>query len=203
MHSGDAITSMDEIVLRAIAKWPNVPSVYNWLALDRRGNWLVKGERIGNMAVVDFIGRNYAADDQGRWFFQNGPQRVFVDLAYTPLIYRLLPQNQLSAHTGTDARMLKAAWIDEQGDFLLETELGIGLVSDRDLALLIEHLRQAGNEPASEDALAALMHGTADPDMELALERQRVRILRIRSDTVATRFRFNPRPRPAPGEPGC
>jgi len=59
-------TRMDEIVLRAIAKWPDVPSVYNWLRLDRRGNWLVKGERIGNAAVVEFIGRNYEQDAQRR-----------------------------------------------------------------------------------------------------------------------------------------
>jgi len=39
---------VDEAVLRSIAKWPNVPAVYGWLKLDRRGNWLIKGERIAN-----------------------------------------------------------------------------------------------------------------------------------------------------------
>ncbi|TMH99667.1 MAG: DUF2946 family protein, partial [Betaproteobacteria bacterium] len=29
---------MDELVARSLAKWPNVPAVYGWLALDRRGN---------------------------------------------------------------------------------------------------------------------------------------------------------------------
>ena len=90
---------MDEIVVRAMQKWPNVPNVFGWLKLDRRGHWLVKSrtggdartvfERISNAAVVEFIGRNYQADDKGRWFFQNGPQRVFVTLEYTPLVYRL------------------------------------------------------------------------------------------------------------------
>jgi hypothetical protein len=61
---------MDEIVRRAIAKWPDVPSVFNWLALDRRGNWLVKGERISNPAVVDFIGRNYEHDRRGAGSFK-------------------------------------------------------------------------------------------------------------------------------------
>src|SRR5919199_5142149 len=77
---------MDPPVARAMAKWPNVPAVYGWLALDRRGNWLIKGERIANAALRDFIGRNYAADSNGRWYFQNGPQRVFVSLAYTPWV---------------------------------------------------------------------------------------------------------------------
>jgi len=79
---------VDEIVARSLAKWPNVPAVYGWLALDRRGNWRIKGEKIGNAALRDFIGRNYQADEKGRWYFQNGPQRVFVSLAYTPLVVR-------------------------------------------------------------------------------------------------------------------
>jgi hypothetical protein len=193
---------MDEIVLRALAKWPNVPAVYNWLALDRRGNWLIKGERIGNVAVAEFIARNYAADDAGRWFFQNGPQRVFVDLAYTPLIYRLLPDQRVSAHTGAQARALHGAWIDEHGDFLLKSELGVGLVSDRDLSMLVERL-QMGNDPVGDDLLEAFAQGAPNSGIELALGTQRLRIERIRSDTVAARFGFNPKPRPAPGEPEC
>lgn len=80
---------MDQVVLRSMAQWPQLPAVYGWLALDRRGNWLLKEPgserfgRIGNAAMRDFISRNYAADERGRWFFQNGPQRVYVQLAYT------------------------------------------------------------------------------------------------------------------------
>ena len=80
--------AMDEIVARSMAKWPDVPDVYGWLALDRRGNWLLRGERIGNRALREFIGRNYQSDARGCWYFQNGPQRVFVALAYTPLVVR-------------------------------------------------------------------------------------------------------------------
>ena len=49
---------MDEMVARSLAKWPDVPAVYGWLSLDRRGNWRIKGEKIGNTALRDFIGRN-------------------------------------------------------------------------------------------------------------------------------------------------
>ena len=77
---------MDPIVARAMARWPNVPAVYGWLALDRRGNWLIKGERITHQSMREFIARNYQPDDAGRWYFQNGPQRVYVTLAYTPLV---------------------------------------------------------------------------------------------------------------------
>jgi hypothetical protein len=78
---------MDSVVARAMAKWPNVPAVYGWLSLDRRGNWLIKGERITNGALREFIARNYEAQADGRWYFQNGPQRVYVTLAYTPLVH--------------------------------------------------------------------------------------------------------------------
>jgi len=75
---------MDADVLAAIAKWPNVPAVYGWLLLTKRGEWRIRGEPIVNAAIGDFIGRNYAADDRGRWFLQNGPQRVYVDLELSP-----------------------------------------------------------------------------------------------------------------------
>ncbi|XOT98625.1 DUF2946 family protein, partial [Alcaligenes pakistanensis] len=33
-----------------------------------------------------FFNRNYQADEKGRWFIQNGPQRVYVRLDAAPLI---------------------------------------------------------------------------------------------------------------------
>ena len=81
---------MDEIVKAALKKWPNVPHCYGWLALDARGDWYmrderiqhagpfprVKGSRIQHEKLREFIERNYLHDDAGCWFFQNGPQRV-------------------------------------------------------------------------------------------------------------------------------
>ena len=49
---------MDALVARSMAKWPNVPAVYGWLELDRRGSWRIKGERIGHRGLCDFIARN-------------------------------------------------------------------------------------------------------------------------------------------------
>ncbi len=189
---------MDEIVLRSMLKWPDVPSVYGWLELDRRGSWRVKGasgafSRITNAAVVDFIGRNYAADGAGRWYFQNGPQRVFVALEYTPWVWRLDDAaSRLVSHTGAAAGELRAAFLDERGALLLETALGIGLVSDRDLAAIAEHVPAQVPEGVAAGAVA-----------ECTLLGQRVRVAPIRSGEVAARFAFVPRPRPAPGEPEC
>jgi len=201
---------MDEIVLRAIAKWPDVPSVYNWLRLDRRGNWLVKGERIGNTAVVEFIGRNYEPDAQRRWYFQNGPQRVFVTLAYTPLVYRLEPTADdalgLRAHTGRLAADMRAAWMDERGDILVETELGLGLIVDRDLPLILERLTGPSGEALDDATLDALVGESpllGGPALRLRLANQRLELRRIDSQRVPARFQFDPDPRPAPGEPEC
>jgi len=90
---------MDEIVKQALAKWPNVPHCTGWLLLDRRGQWRMRddaaqaagelGTPIRHEALLGFINRNYESDAEGQWFFQNGPQRVYVELAYTPWILRL------------------------------------------------------------------------------------------------------------------
>ena len=124
--------AMDEIVVRSMAKWPDVPDVYGWLSLDRRGNWLLQGERIGNRALRDFISRNYQPDARGCWYFQNGPQRVFVKLAYTPLVVHFEGE-ALFDHCG---RPFEAghAFLDEEGSILLPGKPGIGLLDDRDLA---------------------------------------------------------------------
>jgi hypothetical protein len=124
--------AMDDAVLRSMAKWPNVPDVYGWLSLDRRGNWLLRGERIGNVAVREFMARNYQPDERGCWFFQNGPQRVFVELAYTPLVVRLDGQ-ALFDHCGRPFAADRA-YLDDEGSVLMLGEQGLGLLDDRDLA---------------------------------------------------------------------
>jgi hypothetical protein len=185
---------VDEIVIRSMLKWPDVPSVYGWLALDRRGDWLIKTvsgafSRISNAAVVAFIGRNYAADGEGRWYFQNGPQRVFVSLHYTPWVWRLDDSaERLVAHTGPAAGAIRAGFVDESGALLLETALGIGVVSDRDLTAIAERMPES---VARGEAADCTLFGA------------RVRIAPIRAGEVAARFGYVPRPAPAAGEPEC
>jgi hypothetical protein len=126
------VRAMDESVLRSMAKWPDVPDVYGWLSLDRRGNWLIKGERIGNQALRDFIGRNYQPDARGCWYFQNGPQRVFVALAYAPLVLHF-EEGAVFDHCGRPFQP-EQAFLDEEGSVLMLGKAGIGLLDDRDLA---------------------------------------------------------------------
>jgi hypothetical protein len=142
---------MDDIVKAALKKWPNVPHCYGWLALDARGDWYmrddrvqaagpfpqVKGSRILHEKLREFIERNYASDDAGCWFFQNGPQRVYVELEAAPWVWRLHAQGealQVQSHTGRDAQV-EGAWLDERGWLFLATDLGLGLVHTLDMEL--------------------------------------------------------------------
>ena len=195
---------MDEIVSRSMLKWPDVPAVYGWLSLDRRGNWAIKTaggrfERIANAAVREFIGRNYAADAGGRWYFQNGPQRVFVALDYTPWVYRLADAGEgILAHTGAVPHALEAVFLDDAGALLLQTEIGIGVLLDRDLSAFLERLTDMRGplerllEKVAQGAEArAMLHGKS------------VRVARARSADVPRRFGFVQRPAPRAGEPEC
>lgn len=127
------LPSFDDEVLRAMARWPDVPRCYGWLELDRRGAWHIKGELISHARTIDFLSRHYRADESGAWYVQNGPQKAYVTLAYTPWVYRYHRQ-QFTTHTGLNCTRLSAVYLDDEGNLLLETEFGIGLVDDRDLA---------------------------------------------------------------------
>jgi hypothetical protein len=196
---------MDKIVLRSMLKWPDVPAVYGWLSLDRRGNWMIKTvaerfERIAHAAVREFIGRNYASDSEGRWYFQNGPQRVFVTLDYTPWVYRLDDAGQgLLAHTGAVPRALEAMFLDDAGALLLETELGIGVFLDRDLSAVLKRLTDVCGRTV-ERLLEDVAQGAEARGM---LQGKNVPIASIRAADVPRRFGFVARPAPRAGEPEC
>lgn len=138
---------MDEIVKAALKKWPNVPACRGWLALDARGNWYmrddrvqaagpfprVKGSRIEHDKLREFIHRNYARDDDGAWFFQNGPQRVYVELEAAPFVWRVAPQDfGLTSHSGQPGRV-RSTWLDESGRLFLDADIGFGLVHTQDM----------------------------------------------------------------------
>ena len=140
---------MDDIVKAALKKWPNVPHCYGWLALDARGDWYmrddriqragpfpqVKGSRIDHDKLKAFIERNYGPDERGCWCFQNGPQRVYVQLEAAPWVWRLRWQDEvLSVRSHTDqAAAVRSTWLDETGRVFLDTDLGFGIVHSQDV----------------------------------------------------------------------
>jgi hypothetical protein len=142
---------MDDIVKQAMAKWPNVPDCYGWLGLDARGNWYMrddaaqhqgyfggsnpgaKGSLLRHEKLIEFIQRNYAVDDSQQWYFQNGPQRVYVELQTTPWIWRINHNGEVNSHTGITA-VVQRAIVDEHGWLYLLTTLGFGLVHTQDVS---------------------------------------------------------------------
>ena len=127
---------MDDIVKQAMAKWPNVPACSGWLGLDARGQWHLRddevqrigpfagtnpagrGQRLEHEKLIAFIGRNYGNCEQGRWFFQNGPQRVFVSLATAPLTGRLMPDGRICTGIPADFQP-RQAFLTPDGDCYL------------------------------------------------------------------------------------
>lgn len=187
---------MDAYVIRAMARWPDVPAVYGWLALDRRGDWRIKGERLRHRKALDFMNRNYAADNAGCWFFQNGPQRVYVRLEYTPWVYRLGFNDDLFTHTGQKVERIEGVYLDDDGNLLLSTAKGIGVIDDRDLVAFSEHLDLSGGGADANRIEAAILEAQSGNDSGLVL-RWRDRTLEfnyIPRASVASRFGFNPDP---------
>ncbi|MBX9872646.1 MAG: DUF2946 family protein [Burkholderiaceae bacterium] len=158
---------MDDIVRQAMAKWPNVPDCYGWLGLDARGNWYMrddraqaagafdsgrpgaKGSLLKHDKLIDFIQRNYERDAQGRWYFQNGPQRVYVELEATPWIWRVQADGRVNAHDGVPAEVLRCV-LDETGRLYLQTPRGLGLVHTQDMAQAAELVESGRWQPEEE-----------------------------------------------------
>lgn len=157
---------MDDIVKAAIKKWPNVPHCYGWLGLDARGDWYLrdeaaqaagafpvsKGSRVVHDKLREFIGRNYEHDDRGAWFFQNGPQRVYLLLEAAPWVLGVQRRDaggfDLRTHTGLAIDRVDSAWLDDMGRLFLATEHGLGLVRSMDMDAAADALESgAWGEP--------------------------------------------------------
>jgi len=142
---------MDQTVLDAQIRWPDVPAAYGWLSLSARGEWRLHplgdaqlgcaGVGISNQQILTFIGRNYAVEPAGAWFFQNGPQRVYVRLDASPFIARVDPAlGALITHNGLTITTVVQWLLDETGQLYAQTNLGAARIDDRDLSILAELL---------------------------------------------------------------
>ena len=166
------LTTMDDIVKQAMAKWPNVPHCYGWLALDARGDWRMRDEArpaapscpatsCTNAALLGFINRNYAHDERGCWYFQNGPQRVYVNLEATPYIARTDPAQGLVLQTGEALRRSTRPVMTETGAAdRCKAATSVAQVDDRDVAQLLTALDMDG-APVADEALLAWLEGGA------------------------------------------
>lgn len=167
---------MDANVLAAMARWPDVPDVYGWLSLTASGQWRLHprgdawqpgkqepdesqatdgdsmagndpaGESITSPQILQFIDRNYTCDKHGQWYFQNGPQKVYVRLDAAPYILQTVGDSAghtlyLHTHNGLDIKTITAWTLDESGKLYAQTEHGPGLIAGRDLAIVLGHIQ--------------------------------------------------------------
>ncbi|MFT0547323.1 DUF2946 family protein [Allopusillimonas ginsengisoli] len=149
---------MDKQVLAAMARWPDVPDVFGWLSLTRQGKWRLHpnadalahlardsgplpGEPITSHTILNFINKNYEGDAQGRWYFQNGPQRVFVRLDAAPHILHTVTDTQgtlgLHTHNGLNAAHVHEWLLADDGSLYARTDQGPGIVNGRDLEAVL------------------------------------------------------------------
>ena len=196
---------MDDIVKQALAKWPDVPYCYGWLGLDARGNWRMRderaqhlnlpGDKLNHAALVAFIVRNYAADERGCWYFQNGPQRVYVRLEATPYIVRTDPAAGWLLHTGAALGGIDEAVLTESGALVLRGGAVVAQLDDRDFAQVLPALRMNGALVDDEALLAWLETGA--PALTLSEHGRTIAVQRMAADQLAARFGYVSAPSPA------
>ena len=195
---------MDDIVKQAMAKWPNVPHCYGWLALDARGGWRMRdeptqqanlpGDRLNNTALLAFINRNYAVDERGCWYFQNGPQRVYVNLETTPYVARTDPAQGLVVQTGEALGPVDKAYMTAAGALIVQAGGKVAQVDDRDVAQLIAAMEMDGAAVSDEALLAWLETGTGAVSMRVA--DTRIDVERLPDGDLGQRFGFVALPQP-------
>ena len=143
--------------------WPIIQDAFGWLSLDPRGNWRIKDKRIDNPNLIGFINKNYKSDKHGRYFFQNGNQRVFVNLTIAPFVIQVIHVNplQLITHTGVLIKKIDRLWFDKKMNILLKTGPLYGSLDDRDIPHVYNNLINSKGIPVSE---IEQEHGTIDKE---------------------------------------
>ena len=198
---------MDESVRLALSKWPNVPHCYGWLALDARGAFRMRddaaqaanlpGDVIRHPALLGFIFRNYACDERGAWYFQNGPQRVYVELEATPFIARTDPALGFVTHDGAAMGKIGKVFMTDDGRLLLQSGEKIAMLDDRDLAECLPRLTLDGGVCNDATLVAWLASPSVSPssgELALVIDGVSVDIERLSSDQLEQRFGFVAQP---------
>lgn len=193
---------MEDWAQRGLQRWPKVPALFGWLSLDRRGRWLIKDELISRPQIIDTINRNYAADEHGRWFFQNGPQRGYMQLQVAPLVLSIAADGDaLMTHNGLPVQQLTRVFLDEEGSLLLQTEHGAGGLRDDELGWALSRLRvhKAAVNEAQLSAALALRSSTLT-ELTLHTLKQVLPVTRLDREQAPAWLGFVRQPAPLNGE---
>ena len=194
---------MDDIVKQAMAKWPNVPHCYGWLRLDARGVFRMcdevaqknasAGDPIRHASLLAFIYRNYASDEHGAWFFQNGPQRVYVDLETTPFIARTDTQENFVTQDGLALKNIHTVWLSDEGSLLFQNATQIAMLDDRDIAACLSQFRLHGVVCSDAELLNWMRQPIDGCGFMVGGEVLPVKF--IKSAVIAQQFGFQQKPR--------
>lgn len=195
---------MDDVVRQAMAKWPNVPHCFGWLKLDARGHWRMRdertqhlnlpGDKIAHLALLGFINRNYTHDEEGRWYFQNGPQRVYVDLELTPYVVRTDPVTGFITQTGATPEAISQVWLTQEGQLVLASDTIVAALDDRDAAAVLATLTVAGRA-ASDEEIMEWLDGDDTAALVFSHGGNQLPLQRISADKLAGQFGFVAQPR--------
>lgn len=188
---------VDSSMRARFPNWPKEPLVFGALSLDQRGQWHIYGDIIRHADVRKRLNHHYHADNQGRWYFQNGPQRLYVDLAYTPWVFHLDRDSQLRTQTGHRVQFVKSVWLDENGAMIFDSEHGPGLLREDALFSVLEKLCDRHGKSMCGNPLdpgLALYGQPTKPKLYLAWGGRRLPVGWIHSRIVGFKFKFIDRP---------
>lgn len=193
---------MEDRFERALKKWPNVPALFGWLSLDRRGRWRIRGELINRPQIIDTINRHYACDKHGRWYFQNGPQRGYVSLGSAPIVLRCDEHEGLLTHHGKSVEKPTAAYLDEEAGIWMETEHGPACLEGPDIGWALERIRAQGKELDDTALATALSLPTGSRTaLSLAIEgKASLSIERLDTEIAPSVLGFDRDPKPRTSE---
>jgi hypothetical protein len=190
--------SMEEWVSRALKRWPNVPALYGWLKLDRRGRWLIRGETISRPQINEVINRNYGVDERGCWYFQNGPQRGYMQLERAPFILVCVDSGRaLETHNRMRVADIRAVFLDENGGLFMQTEHGPGGLLDTDLDWALERMSIDGRAPDERQVADALaLRSNEKTRLIFRFQGKQLPVLRLDDAEAPAHLNFFREPKP-------
>jgi hypothetical protein len=162
------------------------------------------GDVIKHAALNAFIARNYASDADGRYFFQNGPQRVYVHLDATPWIVRMMPtgnaEDPWQLQTQCETLLTPTtAFLDEAGHILIEGMLTQTIWSNTNQFSEIERLSIAmlhDHDIELFSGLTTLSNAACVLEGSWHWHGHDLKLEPITITEVQSRFQFQARPHP-------
>jgi hypothetical protein len=150
------------------------------------------GDVIRHPALLAFIYRNYLRNNDGAWYFQNGPQRVFVNLVQTPFIARTDPIHGFITHDGAAMTPIEHVWITGEGRLILGSGERIAMIDDRDLAECLSLLRVEG-EPVDDTFLLEWLSNSKST-LQFLCGESLLPVHALYDENLGTALGFNPNP---------